>query len=210
MSAQAIRAEYLATLVHIDSVFPKLQGNLGRHGIFTFPDVHKLTEGLFLSAWTYWEGLLRSLISYDLATDTNGVLRRDARHFRYGNAPYRLAERILNHPDHPERFVEWSDYGLVVARANEFLGQGHRFVSPLPQSDDLVRLKRIRNAIAHNSDKAWESFTALVSEVPFNLSPVQRRGITPGRFLSSHLWNGAPVIQTSVGVLRAAANALAP
>jgi len=210
VSAPAIRNEYLATLTHIEQVFPKLAANLGRHGVFTFSDVHKLTEGLFLSAWTYWEGLLRSLISYDLATDPHGLLRHEVIKFRYANAPERLAERILNHPDHPERYVEWSDYDVVVTRANEFLGQGHRFVSPLPQGIDLVRLRRIRSAIAHKSDKAWKSFTALVSEVPFNLAPTQRRGITPGRFLSSHQWNGATVIRTSVGVLRAAAHALVP
>lgn len=51
---------------------------------------------------------------------------------------------------------------------------------------------------------------SLVSEPPFNLAANQRRGLTPGRFLSSHNWNGAPIIQTSIGVLRAAAHALVP
>ena len=71
MTAQAIRDDYLGTLTHIDQVLPKLTANLGRHGIFTFPDVHKLTEGLFLTAWTYWEGLLRSLLAYDPANAPN-------------------------------------------------------------------------------------------------------------------------------------------
>ena len=210
VTEQTIRDEYLATLTHIDQVFPKLVDNRGRHGVFTFPDVHKLTEGLFVSAWTYWEGFLRSLIAHDVANDPRGMLRYEVREFRYANAPDRLADRILNHPDHPERFVEWADYAVVVRRADAFLPPGHRFVSPLPQSADLARLKRIRNAIAHRSDKAWSSFTALVSEAPFNLAATQRRGITPGRFLSSHTWNGAPVIQTSVRLLRAAANVLVP
>lgn len=210
MSAQTIRDEYFATLDHIGQVFPKLMNNLGRQGVFTFPDVHKLTEGLFLSAWTYWEGFLRALISNDLATDANGILIYDVRQFRYVNSSYRLAERILNHPDHPDRFVEWADYGAVARRANEFLGPHHRFVNALPQDADLARLRRIRNAIAHKSDKAWSSFTSLVSAPPFNLAPVQRRGITPGRFLSSHQWNGAPVLETSVHVLRDAAHTLVP
>jgi len=210
VSAQTIRDEYFDTLAHIQQVFPKLMGHLGRNGIFSFPDVHKLSEGLFLSAWTYWEGFLRALISEDLATDPKGILVREVTKFRYINAPYRLAERILNHPDHPDKFVEWPDYGAVVKRANEFLGPGHRFVTPLPQDSDLTKLRRIRNAIAHKSDKAWASFTSLVSEPPFKLQPVQRRGITPGRFLSSHEWNGAPVLQTSVNVLRSAAQTLVP
>jgi hypothetical protein len=210
VSANAIRDEYFATLDHIEQVFPKLLSNLGRHGVFTFPDAHKLTEGLFLSAWTYWEGFLRALISYDLATDPNGILVHDVGRFRYANSPHRLAERILNHPDHPDRFVEWADYGWAVKRANEFLGPGHRFVMHLPQDADLARLRRIRNAISHKSDKAWSSFMLLVSGPPFNLAPVQRRGITPGRFLSSHQWNGAPALRTSVHVLRGAALTLVP
>jgi|SRR5579871_1026673 len=209
-TAQDIRDEYFATLDHVAQVLPKLTHNLGRHGIFAFPDVHKLSEGLFLSAWTYWEGFLRTLVSFDLATDPKGILVKDVRHFRYVNSRYRLAERILNHPDHPDRFAEWSDYGLVVKRADEFLGPGHRFVMNLPQNADLARLKRIRNAIAHKSDKAWSSFTSLVSGPPFHVTPRQRRGITPGRFLSAHQWNGLPVLEESINVLRGAAQALVP
>ncbi|MGH9697282.1 MAG: hypothetical protein ACRD5Z_24275 [Bryobacteraceae bacterium] len=210
MTAENIRDELISTLNHVDTVFPKLMRNTGRNGVFTFPDVHKLTEGLFLNSWTYWEAFLGSLLWNDLATDTNGVLLKDVRHFRLANGPYRLASRILNHPDHPEKFVEWSDYSLIAKRADEFLGAGHRFMSPLPQGADLILLRRLRNAIAHKSDKAWASFTTMVSVPPFNLAPVQRRGITAGRFLSSHNWNGVPVIANAVAVLRNAAHTLVP
>src|SRR5258708_19753442 len=101
MTALEIRDGYLGTLNHIGKVFPKLKANLGQHGIFDFPDVHKLGEGLFLAAWTYWEGFLRSLLSFDLATDPDGIIRRDVKQFRYANAPSRLPDRVLNHPHHP-------------------------------------------------------------------------------------------------------------
>jgi hypothetical protein len=201
MTAQNIRNDLISTLNHVDMIFPKLMRNTGRNGVFTFPDVHKLTEGLFLNAWTYWEVFLGKLFLLDLATDTDGVVLREVRQFRLANGPYRLASRILNHPDHPEKFIEWSDYNLIVKRADDFLGAGHRFVANLPQGADLVLLRRLRNAIAHKSDKAWASFTAMVSTPPFNLAPVQRRGITAGRFLSSHYWNGVPVITNAVAVL---------
>lgn len=205
-----IRDGYLETLDHIDSVYAKLTAEVGRGRAFSFPDVHKLTEGLFLSAWTYWEGFLFDLILEDLGSDANGILRRNVRHFRTKNAPFRLADFILNHPDHPEKFVEWSDYNLVVKRADEFLGAGHRFVSPLQQGDDIIKLKRIRNAIAHRSDKAWDSFISLVTSSPFSLTVGQRKGITPGRFLYSHQWNNTTAMSNSVAVLRAAANVLVP
>lgn len=205
-----IRDGYLETLSHIESAYAKIAGQVGRGRLLTFPDLHKLSEGLFLSAWTYWEGLLDDLLWTDLASDPRGLLRSDVSKFRTKNAPWRLADLILTHPDHPEKFVDWSDYNQVVKRANVYLGTGHRFVNPLPQGDDLVKVKRIRNAIAHRSDKAWDSFISLVNDAPFMLTPVQRRGLTPGRFLSAHSWNGVTVMQNSISVLRAAANVLVP
>jgi len=205
-----IRDRYFVTLDHIEQAYAKVIGNVGPGHVFAFPDVHKLTEGLFLSAWTYWEGFLRDLLSLDLARDPKGILRREVRVFRTKNASYRLAERILNHPDHPDHFVEWSDYSVVVRRADEFLGKGHRFTSSLPQREDIVKLKRIRNAIAHKSDKAWVSFIGLASGPPFLVGAGQRKGITPGRFLYAHQWNGTSVMQNSLAILRAAALSLVP
>lgn len=204
------RDRYLDSLAHIDSAYIKITGLVGRGGKLSFPDVHKLTEGLFLSAWTYWEGFLRELLWLDLAAAAGGTLNSEVKQFRTKNAPYRLAERILNHPDHPDKFVEWSDYNIIVKRANEFLSPGHRFVNPLPQGNDIAQLKRIRNAIAHKSDRAWESFISLVSAAPFSLVGTQRRGLTPGRFLYSHQWGGTGVMQHSVATLRAAAGVLVP
>ena len=205
-----IRDGYLETLAHINSAYVKVIGQVGKGRPLAFPDVHKLSEGLFLSAWTYWEGFLCDLLWVDLASDSKGALRSEVSKFRTKNASFRLAELILTHPDHPEKFVDWSDYNRVVERANEFLGVGHRFSVPLPQAEDIKRLKRLRNAIAHRSDKAWDGFISLVNDPPFSLTPTQRRGLTPGRFLYAHKWNGTTVMQNSVAVLRAAANALVP
>ena len=121
-----------------------------------------------------------------------------------------MAERVVNHPDAPNAFADWSDYSLVATRADQFLAAGHRFVRPLPQNGDIVMIKRIRNAIAHKSDRAWNSFIGLVSDAPFSLTPNARRGITPGRFLYSHMWSNHRVMKNSLIVLRAAANAIVP
>src|SRR5690606_31427780 len=118
MSALDARNRYIDSLDHIDSAYTKIKGMVGRHGALTFPDVYKLTEGLFLNGWTYWEAFLRDVLWNDLATDTTGVLLQDmAVKGRRANGPYRLAELILNHPDSPDKFVEWSDYGVVKKRA---------------------------------------------------------------------------------------------
>ena len=203
------RDEFISTLDHLSTVYGKVAGALGRNGLFTFPDHHKLTEGLFLSAWTHWEELVQVLLIDDLAEDPAGFVQADVNKFRVKGAPRRIAERVLLHPDHPDTFVKW-DYGLVKARAETFLGSGHRFTNALPRANDLEKMKRIRNAVAHKSDKAWESFKGLVRDAPFSLTTGQMKGITVGRFLVSHNWNNNRVIRECFNIHRQNAMYLVP
>jgi len=80
------RDEFLATLRHITSISGKVAGSLGQNRLFTFPDHHKLAEGLFLSAWTHWEEFIRVLLVDDLAEDPAGFVRADVRKFRVKGA----------------------------------------------------------------------------------------------------------------------------
>lgn len=209
MAQSEIRDEFLNTLTHVEAIATKLHTQSGIGRPFTFPDQHKLSEGLFLTCWTHWEEFIRSLLVEDLATLPGGLVRRDVRKFRVAGAPRRLAEAILFHPDHPDKFVEW-DYAYVRSRANSFLPAGHRFSASLPRQGDLDLLKRIRNAIAHKSDRAWNSFTSLAKAHPFSLGSPQMRGITVGRFLAAHTWNGRKILTESIGILRANASHLVP
>lgn len=209
MTAEEIRDRFLSTLNHVEVVSGKIRNHSGGHRPFTFPDQHKLVEGLFLNCWTHWEGFIRELLLIDLASAPAGFVRRDVRTFRVKGAPLRLAEAVLSHPDHPNKFVEW-DFTWVRSRANTFLPAGHRFAAALPRSADLERLKRIRNAIAHKSDRAWSSFLDLVRAAPFSLPPAQMKGITVGRFIAAHVWNGHPVLEESIFLFRALAGALVP
>lgn len=207
---ESIRDDFLDSIAHIRQAFLKVSGNVGRNGIFTFPDVHKLSEGLFISALTYWEAVCRDLLILELATDTSGILRKEITKFRTKGAALRLAERILNHPDHPEKFIEWSSFNSIESRANIFLGPGHRFKLTQATSQDIAKLKRIRNAIAHKSDKAWSSFVNLISSAPFNMTAPQRKGITPGRFIYSNQWNGSTVLSQALNLLENAVRELVP
>jgi len=190
-------------------VFNKLRANSGLHREFTFPDAHKLTEGLLLSAWTHWEEFIRDILIIDLGTDADGFLKKDIRKFRTKGAPLRYAEKILNHPDSPQKFIEW-DYGIVRLRADNFLSAGHRYPTALTRQTELDHLKRIRNGIAHKSDRAWTSFRNLVTGAPFNLTQNQMKGLTVGRFALSHQWNGNYVLSEVVNVIRDCANELVP
>ncbi|KAB2969672.1 MAG: hypothetical protein F9K18_00840 [Thermoanaerobaculia bacterium] len=200
--------------------------NSGPNRILSAPDSHKIAEGLFLSAVTHWEEFCQALLVLDIATQAGGKLRKEVRAFRTTNAPQRLAELLVTHIDHPNGFHDWSDFLRVCARADAFLPSGHRFAPPPPAPpatqpaqktalatavvDDLVMFKRIRNAIAHKTDKAWESFMSLARGAPFNLQPAQRKGITPGRFLVSQQWSGSVAIHHALTTLETASKTLVP
>lgn len=175
-----------------------------------FQTTNKLAEGLFLSAWTHWEEFLRKLFTEDLASLPKSALRHEVKQFRTKNAPARLAEIMLGHPDE-YKWIEWSDFNAVMNRAATFLGAGSRFqtVTAAPaggplalDENDLAKMKRIRNAIAHKSDYAWESFRKLAQAAPFSLTRSQMKGITVGRFLISHKWDSKPVLQESLARLQ--------
>lgn len=98
----------------------------------------------------------------------------------------------------------------AIARANQFLAPGHRYGVLTAHQNDFETMRRIRNAVAHRSDRAWESFVSLARTAPFGLAPNQMRGITPGRFLSAHRWGPDLVIVAAIAKLEAVARALVP
>ncbi len=207
-----IRDRLLRTLQHVGSAFGKLVENSGPRKPLSPPDLHKTTEGLFLSAWTYWEQFLRELFILDLATDPNSKLLKEvkARGFRRKRSNLRLAEMLVDHPD-DDKWVDWSSIDVVRNRAAILIGSEHRFMYLSQHQLDAIRqLKRIRNAVAHRSDKAWSDFRRMVRNPPFSLSPNSMKGITPGRFLAAHQVGGQAVFSYSIGVLRQAASTLVP
>lgn len=211
-TAPDIRDDFLNTLTHVDSAFGKLCANTGRSKVLTFPDLHKTSEGLFLSAWTHWEQFLRELFIFELATDPNGKLRKEikAAGFRLKRSHLRLAELLADHPDE-NKWVEWSSIDAVRDRADVLLSAGHRF-STLTNAQliDARRLKKIRNAVAHKSDKAWRDFRKLVQAAPYSLAANSMRGLTTGRFLAAHKVGTDLVFTHSIQVLRSAAQTLVP
>jgi hypothetical protein len=209
MNETKIRDEFTTTLDHIEGISTRLGPLTGKGRPLSFADAHKLSEGLFLTSWTHWEQFLRQLFIEDLACTPDSALRREVKAFRTKNAPKRLAEAMIGHPD-ARRWVEWSEFNDVISRASSLLGPTNRFTSVSINQNDLGMLKRIRNAIAHKSDVSWDSFCKLVRAVPFSLTANQMKGITVGRFLIAHRWKGHPVLMESLSCLRINAQVLVP
>jgi hypothetical protein len=158
MSTQTdLRKSLVDSLDHVDAAFGRLQKALGKGKPLEFPDVHKTSEGLFLSAWASWEWFVRELMITDLVSDKRGFLLRRATAIRSSRATRELAVRVLGHPDE-DAWIEWASMERVVDRADALLGSGHRFAALDPLKPGVNQLRKIRNAVAHKSDKAWEDF----------------------------------------------------
>jgi len=205
------RDEFVATLDHIDDAFDRVLRNSGPMGVLTPPDVHKLSEGLFLSAWTHWEEFLRWLMTLDLAHLRWSFLTWEVKDFRFKYSRRRLAQAILGHPDE-KKWVEWSNIGDVLTRADALFNSPHRFNALRASTNDLDIMRRVRNAVAHKSDHAWLSFLKLARAAPFSLAGRQMKFITTGRFLSTATWGpaGGPVLKEGVARLRTLAQGLVP
>jgi hypothetical protein len=207
----SIKQGFLHTLQHIGRVRDKVAHNNVARGnaIFTSPDQYKIAEGLYLSSWTHWEQFIRSLFILDLAQNPETLLKKEVRSFRTKKASLRLAELLLDHPDE-SHWIEWSELQFIIQRADTFLGNGHRYGTLSAKQEDFSKLKRIRNAIAHMSDVAWDSFTRLAQDTPFSLSPGQMRGITVGRFITTKKWDGISVLEKAILIFESTANDLVP
>ena len=209
MSQIAIRDRFVKTLDHVNRICCKLSPVTGNGKVFTFPESWKISEGLFLTSWTHWEQFVQQLFVADLASSRKGQLHRRVREFRTKRANAHLAQLIVGHPD-TKRWIEWSDYNDVISRAGLLLGDGNRFSVTNINGNDLFMLKRIRNAIAHKSDRAWTSFLKLAKNEPFSLTAKQMKGITVGRFLIAHDWNAQSVLKESIRLLKTNAHMLVP
>jgi hypothetical protein len=221
-----LRIAFTTTVKHIKTVTNKVRVSSGPGRTFTAPDSHKIAEGLFLSAVAHWEEFCQALLMSDLALLSSSTLRKNIRSFKSNAARDRITEMIMNHLDHPNGFYDWSDFSKVHSRAISLLGVPNRFnvaVRPVSSrttqknqsslsglSADLTDFKVIRNSIAHKNNKAWDAFIRLIKRPPYNLTPAQRKGITPGRLVIAHNNGADPILIYTLNKLEEAAFILVP
>lgn len=226
-TATALRDEFVVTVTHIRSAVGKVRTNSGPGQILTPPDLHKISEGLFLSVVTHWEEFVQALLISDLALLSTSSLVKEVRSFRSNAARDRLAELITAHLDHPQGFYDWSEFEKVHSRSLILLGNVNRFTATVPAVPPATEAKQrpslsaptltefteykiIRNAVAHKTDKAWDAFIRLVKRQPYGLTAIQTRGITPGRFVIAHSVAGVTVLDRALNTYENASRVLVP
>lgn len=132
-------------------------------------------ELAFLRCFLAWEVFVEeTFYQYILGrTAPNGTIYR-----RY------LTPRSMVHAKQIVRggrpFVTWTDPGRIIDRAELFLRDGEPYATALGSaSSDLADMVKIRNRIAHRSERASDEFLELVRR---KLGSVPQ-GTSPGRFL---------------------------
>ena len=78
-------------------------------------------------------------------------------------------------------YVDWTNPSEIVDRAKVVFRNGGCFLKLPAQNQILQEMKKVRNAISHDSDDAREKFEALVRQKLTTLPT----GCTPGRFLGT-------------------------
>jgi hypothetical protein len=112
---------------------------------------------------TDFEAFIRDLLIADLSEVPTGALKKEITKFRTKGAPWRLASLMLGHPDE-KSFIQWSDLHAIKERADRFFGSSHRFAILSQHKSDFEKVKTIRNAVAHQGEKAWGSFSLCSAE----------------------------------------------
>jgi hypothetical protein len=81
-------------------------------------------------------------------------------------------------------YADWASVDVVVDRANRFFDKGEPYATPLQSAAvELVNMKKVRNHIAHHSNKSGEDFAKLL----VNIYGFRPKGMTAGRFLRRSL-----------------------
>lgn len=142
-----------------------------------------IIELAFLRGYLAWEGFVEeSCILYMLGEDP---LEGRAL-VRYVTPPNRKAAVAMAAGG--RQYADWSDPDEVKERAATYFRSGRPYAEAFTGVNALTSAKKLRNAIAHDSDSANEKFRNMVRGQMGNVSP----GITVGKFLNTARPNVAP------------------
>lgn len=117
-----------------------------------------VTEGLFIRSFTLYELFLEELFvlyARGKPTASGGTVNRYISP-RNGAHAIELLKSGMT-------YLEWNSPDVVISRAEVYLDGGPIKNALTLYRERIVKMRRIRNAIAHNSDDAWRQYSRLVS-----------------------------------------------
>jgi len=177
--------------------------SMGKGKLFNITETNKLSIGLYLTLWTTWENFCRELFVIELAESPESIICSRVKKFRNIRSAEQIAQKMAEHIDHPSSFFDWHDFAKIIERSKLYIGDTNVFTQSGIDKSKLKTLFKIRNRIAHNSDKAKDDFIKIITGPPFELGAQKRQGMSPGSLLCAKgLWpNRRPNEPVFIGLL---------
>lgn len=175
----------------------------------TAPQLTWAYEHAMLKATVAWELFLENALALYVVGERAPSGRLYARRKRITGGTVRQV-RITFRGD--SEFVSWLSVEAVSGRAEEWLRDGGPFSNALASAGSpLAYVRILRNAIAHNSDAAWEKFEEktrrLYGSVPRSLSPGSQLSAAPAASLGLP---GPTLFEGTVALFRALSSQITP
>lgn len=143
------------------------------------PQVDLIFELAFLKIFIAWEQFLEDTFARYMCGASSLSGKKPTR-----NATARYLDHALSIIYGGQPYADWTSVDIVVDRANRFFDKGEPYTTPLQSATKELRdMRRIRNHIAHHSNKSREDFNKLLVSI-YGFRP---QGMTAGRFLRRHL-----------------------
>jgi hypothetical protein len=148
----------------------------------------KLFEGIFLDAFKNFERTIEQLFIGGMLSKEAVRRNKFCSYVRPKNSSHAVDILLLE-----KEFIDWTNPEAIIRRAEAFF-QNHYIISDCIKSNMqfLTDARRIRNAIAHESEDSIRQFTKVLNKY-FGTKPVRRR--TPGWFLNQNITpnHGGPI-----------------
>lgn len=129
-----------------------------------------IIEGTIMKLFAKWEGFLESVfLEYMMGqkSDNGEAIKRYVNPVDYEHA-YRMIQKVNAYP-------EWADVDKIIGNAENFFENGGSFAILHTMRSEINAIRKIRNSIAHLSQKAKTDFEqlvrGLVGYLPDNITP---------------------------------------
>ncbi len=139
---------------------------------FTLDMRDMMIENVVLNIYSSWEQFLENIfIAYMLGNKSdNGMTVVKYVSPIDNDHAYKLIKNVTLYPD-------WTDIDKILINADNFFKNGGAFKILRTLKGELNAIKKIRNAIAHTSQKAKQDFENIVrgsvGHLPANITPVK-------------------------------------
>ena len=171
-SLHQVFGQFKAEVSNATKLLDKIENN---RGVLHQPQVDLIFELGFLKIFIAWEQFLENTFVRYMCGASSLLGKKPIRIISARYLDDALGAICGERP-----YADWASVDIVVERANRFFDKGEPYATPLQSAAaELVNMRKVRNHIAHHSNKSREDFNKLLVK-SYGFRP---QGKTAGRFL---------------------------